>query len=186
VLTGPRFLRQFLPQTPRKPTDRASTVIETLAELLFMLLASNGMPVLAARIFRSHGALPVDLGLRLPDGRAVFGRAKTWRGLVLAVITAALLGEWLGYGGGFGAIFGSLAMAGDLFSSLVKRRMGLNPSDQCTGLDQLPESLVPSLYAAAVLGLEWWWAIILALAFMLVGMLISRPLYRLSIRNRPH
>ena len=161
-------------------------MIETFAKLLLMLLASNGMPVLAARIFGSHGALPVDLGFQLPDGRAVCGASKTWRGVILAVLAAALLGEWLGYGGGFGAIFGLLAMAGDLFSSMVKRRMGLNPGARFTGLDQLPESLVPSLYAVAALGFEWWWAIILALAFMLVGMLISRPLYRLRIRKRPH
>jgi CDP-2,3-bis-(O-geranylgeranyl)-sn-glycerol synthase len=159
---------------------------ETFAELLLMLLASNGMPVLAARIFRSNGALPVDLGLQLPDGRALFGPSKTWRGVILAVLAAALLGAWFGYGLGFGAIFGMLAMLGDLFSSLVKRRMGLKPSARCTGLDQMPESLIPSLYAGSVLGFEWWWSILLALAFTLVGILISGPLYRLRIRKRPH
>jgi CDP-2,3-bis-(O-geranylgeranyl)-sn-glycerol synthase len=161
-------------------------MIGTFTELLFMLLASNGMPVLAARIFGSQGALPVDLGRRLPDGRAIFGPSKTWRGVILAVAAACFCGQLLGYGGWFGAILGLLAMAGDLFSSFIKRRMGVEPSDKCTGLDQLPESLLPSLYAVWVLGLAWWWALLLPLAFMLLDMLLSRPLYYLKIRKRPY
>ena len=92
----------------------------------------------------------------------------------------------LGYGWGFGAVFGLLAMTGDLASSFIKRRMGMPPSDKCTGLDQLPEALLPSLYAAWVLGLAWWSTLLLPLVFMLFDMLISRPLYKLRIRKRPY
>jgi len=44
-----------------------------------------------------------------------------------------------------GAVIGSAAMAGDLFSSFVKRRFGFQPSSRATGLDQSPESLFPLL-----------------------------------------
>jgi CDP-2,3-bis-(O-geranylgeranyl)-sn-glycerol synthase len=42
-----------------------------------------------------------------------------------------------------GAVVGSAAMAGDLFSSFVKRRVHLPASSRATGLDQIPESLFP-------------------------------------------
>lgn len=161
-------------------------MIGTFTALLLMLLVSNGMPVLATRIFGSYGAVPLDLGRRWPDGRPVFGTSKSWRGVVFAVAGACLSGQLFGYGWVFGALFGLLAMAGDLVSSFIKRRMGLRPSAKCTGLDQLPEALLPSLYAAWVLGLAWWLTLLLPLAFMLLEILISRPLYKLRIRKRPY
>jgi hypothetical protein len=36
-------------------------------------------------------------------------------------------------------------MAGDLFSSFLKRRLNLPPSSPALGLDQVPESLFPLL-----------------------------------------
>jgi CDP-2,3-bis-(O-geranylgeranyl)-sn-glycerol synthase len=157
-----------------------------LADILILLIATNGAPIIAARVFRSNFARPVDLGLCLHDGRPVFGSSKTWRGLVAAVAVCALLAVFLGYGFYFGAIFGLLAMVGDLFSSFVKRRLGLASSARFFGLDQFPEALVPSLYAVNVLDLPWWWALLLAAAFMLLAVLVSRPLFWLDIRKRPY
>ena len=105
---------------------------------------------------------------------------------VIAALYACLLSMLLGYSPLFGLTFGALAMAGDLVSSFVKRRRGLEPSDQSLGWDQLPESLLPSLYAVAVLDLPWWYAVSLPIAFMLVEILISKPLFRLHIRKRPY
>ena len=42
-----------------------------------------------------------------------------------------------------GALVAAMAMLGDLFSSFLKRRMGLAPSRQAIGLDQIPESCFP-------------------------------------------
>jgi CDP-2,3-bis-(O-geranylgeranyl)-sn-glycerol synthase len=92
----------------------------------------------------------------------------------------------LGYTVQFGLVFASLAMAGDLFSSFVKRRRGMAPSDQCVGLDQLPEAALPSVYVVAVTALPWWWAILLPLLFTFLQLVISRPLYWLKIRKRPY
>src|SRR5262249_24399228 len=44
-------------------------------------------------------------------------------------------------------------MAGDLFSSFLKRRIGLGPSSKATGLDQVPESLFLLLACQPVLSL---------------------------------
>ncbi|RLA53707.1 MAG: CDP-archaeol synthase [Gammaproteobacteria bacterium] len=161
-------------------------MLELFIKLLVMLLATNGAPVLLARVFQSHGAQPLDLGRQLYDGRPILGSSKTWRGLAAALVTSSVLSMLFGYGTWFGLIFGVLVMTGDLISSFIKRRIGLAPSDQCMGLDQLPESFIPSVYAVGALGVDWWWAVLLALAFMLLGILISRPLFWLNIRNRPY
>ena len=86
----------------------------------------------------------------------------------------------------FSLVFASLTMSGDLLSSFLKRRGGLNPSDQCLGLDQLPEAVLPCIYAVASTGLQWWWVLLLPLLFMLLELLVSRPLYQLKIRKRPY
>lgn len=128
----------------------------------------------------------MDVGARLPDGKPVFGSSKTWRGLLCAVVTACTLSLLFGFGLRFGLLFGALVMSGDLLSSFIKRRRGLDPSDPSPGLDQLPESLIPSIYAVNVLGFGWPWALALTLAFILLGLLISKPLYWLKIRKRPY
>jgi len=161
-------------------------MLEIFLQILFMLLATNGAPLLVSRIFRSHGDAPVDFGRRLWDGEPVFGSSKTWRGLVSAVVTAWVLSMIFGYGGRFGLMFGILVMAGDLCSSFVKRRRGLAPGTRSVGWDQGPESLIAAGYAASVLGVAWWWAIVWTLAFGLVQTLLSKPLYRLRIRKNPY
>lgn len=159
---------------------------ETFTILLLMLVASNGAPVLAAWALGSRFSVPVDLGGHLRDQQPVFGSSKTWRGVIAALVTACLLSMLLGFGGVFGGVFGLLVVAGDLFSSFIKRRIGLQPSARCLGLDQLPESIFPSVYAVTVLGLDWWWAVVLSLGFMLVDIFASKPLYLLKIRQRPY
>jgi CDP-2,3-bis-(O-geranylgeranyl)-sn-glycerol synthase len=137
-------------------------------------------------VLRSRFAQPVDFGVRLADERPLFGTSKTWRGLAAALIASALCGPLLGYSVGFSLVFAALAMLGDLVSSFLKRRRGLAPSDQCLGLDQLPEAILPCAFAVPAAGLPWWSLILLPLVFMALELLVSRPLYRLRIRKRPY
>ena len=159
---------------------------ETFVEILIMLLATNGAPILAARVCRHRGATPVDLGCQLADEQPIFGSSKTWRGLVAALVISCSLSVAFGYGIEFGLIFGALVMAGDLVSSFTKRRRGLRPSDQFLGLDQIPESLLPAIYTVLALNITWLWAVLWTLAFMLLELLISKPLFLLKIRKRPY
>lgn len=161
-------------------------MMQAFAQILIMLLAINAAPILAARLFEPVGDLPLDLGKRLRDGRSLFGPSKTWRGLVFALLAACLLSLLFGHGLRFGLVFGGLVMAGDLLSSFVKRRRGLASSDQSLGWDQVPESLFPSIYAVVVLDMPWWWAVVSCLAFMVIELFISKPLFRLKIRKRPY
>lgn len=160
--------------------------MDTYIELLLLLLGVNGAPVLVAYLLGPRWNTPVDLGTAFPDRRPVFGKAKTWRGLASAVVVSCLLALLFGYGVQFGLVFGTLVMFGDLLASFIKRRMGLKPSDQCSGLDQIPESLIPAVYAVHALSLHWTWLILLPLGFMVGQTLISVPLYRLKIRKRPY
>jgi CDP-diglyceride synthetase len=67
------------------------------------------------------------------------------------------------------------AMAGDLFSSFLKRRLGLPPSAQVPLLDEIPESFFPALVAKAWLGLDWTDVGLIVTGF-LVGHLVAERL----------
>ena len=85
-----------------------------------------------------------------------------------------------------GLLAGASAMAGDLFSSFVKRRLGLPPSSKATCLDQIPESLFPLLACRAALVLSAL-DILLACAIFFVGeLLLSRLLFRIHMRDEPY
>ena len=157
-----------------------------ILDILLLLIVANGAPIIAAKVFRGRAAQPVDFGIHLADHQPLFGSSKTWRGLVTALLSCSICAPLLGSDWYFGLVFASLAMTGDLASSFVKRRLGMAPSERCIGLDQLPEAALPCIYVGAITALTWWWAILLPLLFMILQLLISRPLYRLKIRKRPY
>lgn len=77
-------------------------------------------------------------------------------------------------------------MAGDLFSSFLKRRAGIPPHGQAFLLDQVPESLFPLLVLAPTLGLTAPDIAVTVAAFVVLGIVLSRLLFRLKIRDRPY
>ena len=77
-------------------------------------------------------------------------------------------------------------MAGDLFSSFLKRRMRLPAGDRATGLDQIPESLFPLLACRLTLSLTALDIAAVVVAFFLGEVLFSRLFYRLHLRERPY
>jgi CDP-2,3-bis-(O-geranylgeranyl)-sn-glycerol synthase len=78
-----------------------------------------------------------------------------------------------------------MAMAGDLSSSFLKRRMQLPPSSRCVGLDQVPESLFPALACRSVLGLTFLDVTAVVVLFFLGEVVLSRLLFKWGIRDRP-
>ncbi len=150
-----------------------------------LLVAVNGAPILARDLFGRCCGWPVDFGLRLADGRPLLGHSKTWRGLLAAVGTGALLGWWLGPGALVGAAFGWWAMLGDSLSSFVKRRLGLEPSARFRGLDQWPESLLPLWMLREPLGLDPAGILAATVLFTLFEWWVSPWLHRLRIRRQP-
>ena len=154
--------------------------------LLVLLILANGLPVVAARFFGHRFSAPIDGGRQWRDGRPLFGPSKTWRGVMAGFIACSLSAPLFGLTVAFGAIYALLALGGDLLSSFIKRRMGLEASARATGLDQLPESVIPVGYAWVALDLPAWQAMGVVLLFVAANMLFSPLLYRLGIRKRPH
>ena len=125
-----------------------------LIRMVILLLLANGAPVLAAYVFGDRLLAPIDGGRVLPDGRPLFGISKTWRGVICSIVLSALGGAWLLHSMALGVLIGLGAMAGDLFSSFLKRRLGKPSGSLLIGLDQVPESLIPGLLVASELGLS--------------------------------
>ena len=153
---------------------------------LLLLLVANGAPILAARVFRHHLDGPLDGGLVLADGRPLLGPHKTVRGAVAAVGACAALAAALGLSPTLGANVGASSMAGDALSSFVKRRRGLGSGGRATGLDQLPEAVLPLLVLRAAGAVGWGGAALALLGFLILGAGLSRVLFFLGVRQRPY
>jgi len=157
-----------------------------LLQLLVLLTLANGAPVVAKKMFGDRFSVPLDGGLAFFDGRPVLGKSKTVRGIVAAIVATAAGAPLIGLDLATGAIVAAAAMAGDLLSSFVKRRLDFKPSSQAPGLDQVPESLLPMLAARTALSLT---AIDIAagVAIFLVGeLLLSRFLFQVHLRDEPY
>ena len=155
-------------------------------KVLFLLALANGTPVIAKDILGSRFAIPIDGGAKFVDGRPVLGSSKTVRGILLSILVTAAFAPSVGMGWKIGALVASVAMAGDLFSSFLKRRLNLPAGGKATGLDQVPESLFPLLACRSALSLT---ALDIAagVAIFFVGeLLLSRLFYHFHLRDRPY
>jgi len=156
------------------------------AKILLLLFAVNGAPIVLRNLLNERCAWPVDGGWLAPDGKRLFGASKTWRGIASALLAGMAAGWGLGVGALTGLIVGALAMAGDLFSSFCKRRLGLPASAMALGLDQIPESLLPLLGMFSAWNLGAGELCGLVAAFLVLELAISRVLYWLHIRRQPY
>lgn len=161
------------------------TTLPPIIQATALLVIANGAPVLANKILGKRGAWPVDDGLKLRDGQRLLGDGKTWRGLAAAILLSAIAAPLIDLKPLTGALFGALAMSGDLLSSFCKRRMRRSESSRARGLDTVPESLIPIMLLKTPLTLAGIDIILVVALFFLIEELISPVLYRLHIRKRP-
>ena len=157
-----------------------------ILQLLFLLMLANGIPVVAKKILGERFAHPLDRGVEFVDGRPLLGRSKTIRGVLLAVLVTVAGAPLIGLQWEIGFLVGSLAMAGDLVSSFLKRRMALPPSSRASGLDQIPEALFPLLACRNLLSLTMADIGAAAALFFIGEVLLSRVLYAYRLRDRPY
>ena len=113
-----------------------------ILQLLALMTLANGTPIVAKKVFGLRFSLPLDAGTIFFDGRPLFGPSKTIRGILISVLLTTASAPLIGLDLTIGAIVAGAAMAGDLFSSFVKRRLNFTPSSQALCLDQVPESLI--------------------------------------------
>jgi CDP-archaeol synthase len=157
-----------------------------ILQLLVLLTVANGTPVAAKKILGDRWAYPLDGRIVLADGRPIFGPSKTIRGIVLALLATSGVAALVGLDWKVGALVGAVAMASDLFSSFLKRRMGMASSSMALGLDQIPESLFPLLACRLLLPLSALDIGVTALVFVVGEIALSPLLYKLNLRDRPY
>jgi hypothetical protein len=156
-----------------------------LLKLIILLAIANGAPVVATKMCGTRFSRPVDGGLRLSDGHPIFGPSKTIRGAVISIATTTGAAFLIGLDLKLGALVGSMAMVGDLFSSFVKRRLNFLASSRATGLDHIPEALFPLLTARCYVPLTSLDILIGVGVFSIGAVALSPIFYRVGLRNRP-
>jgi len=144
------------------------------------------MPILSRDIFGVHGSWPVDFTCTFFDKKPLFGNSKTWRGLIISVLSTSLVAPLFMLSCANGALFGLLTMSGDLIASFTKRRLGYIESSQFKVLDTLPESLLPLIILQKVLALGFIEIIATVVLFFAFEVWLSPLLFRLHIRKRPY
>ena len=154
--------------------------------LLLLLGVANSAPIAARRLLADRWAAPLDGGLNFVDGRPLLGPGKTIRGVAVAVVATALASWALGMSPQVGALLGAVSMAGDALASFVKRRLGVAPSGRATGLDQVPESLLPLLAVQGMLDLSAVQILAVTVAFFVLEIPLARWAFRLGLRERPY
>lgn len=141
--------------------------------LFILLLIANGAPVVARLILRDRFVVPVDGGLNFFDGRRLLGPRKTLVGLASAGFATTLMALLLEISWPIGLLIAVGSMAGDMFSSFVKRRLGIAPHGVVLGLDQLPEALLPLLLVKAQFSLDGWSILLILLGFCVTEWCLS-------------
>jgi CDP-diglyceride synthetase len=157
-----------------------------ILQLLVLMTLANGTPIVAKRIFGPRFSFPLDAGTIFFDGRPLFGHSKTIRGIVVSILVTTASAPLIGLDLTIGAIVAGAAMAGDLFSSFVKRRLNLPPSSQALGLDQVPESLFPMLACRYALSLTIADIALGVGTFFIGELILSRLLFRAHLRDEPY
>ena len=125
-----------------------------LLQLLILLVVANGTAVVAKKLLGATLARPLDGGALFGDGQPIFGPSKTIRGIVVSLLATSICAAAMGLGWEVGILVATFAMAGDLFSSFVKRRLHLPSSSMAIGLDHIPEFLFPLLASRWLLPLN--------------------------------
>jgi hypothetical protein len=157
-----------------------------IMQLLVLMTLANGTPIVAKKIFGPRFSFPLDAGTIFFDGRPLFGPSKTIRGILISVLITTASAPLTGLDLSIGVIVAGAAMAGDLFSSFVKRRLNSPTSSRALGLDQVPESLFPMLACRDALSLTIADIALGVGTFFIGALILSRFLFRAHLRDEPY
>jgi CDP-2,3-bis-(O-geranylgeranyl)-sn-glycerol synthase len=157
-----------------------------VARLVILLFVANGAPLVAKVLLGARFDRALDGGAIFPDGRPWLGPAKTIRGVSVALLATSLAAPLLQLEWQVGALVAVGAVAGDLFSSFVKRRLGLASSSMALGLDQIPESLFPLLASRLLLPVGWLDVLAGVIIFTLGNLAVWYVLSRSQGHGTPH
>ena len=158
----------------------------SIFDVVFLLLAANGAPILADCLLRKKLSIALDAGLLFMDGQPIFGTSKTVRGVAASIVATTSAALVIGQSLAIGLLVGAVAMTGDLASSFLKRRLRLAATNRLFGLDHIPEALLPALVLAAISDLATTDAFVITAIFVLLATIISPLLHTFGIRKQPY
>jgi hypothetical protein len=163
-------------------------VIE-LFKIVGFLLWVNLLPPVASLVLRDRFDTPLDGGKRWRDGREIFGAHKTFRGILASILGGTLTFPLLGVPWWAASVAAGLAMAGDLLSSFLKRRLNDPSGKSIPVLDQFFEAALPTLFLSYALALNGWEVLATVVLFTAIAYpaswFWSYLLFRPSPKNYP-
>ena len=151
--------------------------------LVLFLLWVNGLPPLISMLYGDRWNRPLDGGRVWQDQQPIFGPHKTIRGIFASLLGGILAAPLLGVAWWVAGLAALLAMSGDLLSSFIKRRRALKSGTEIVILDQIFESLLPTLFLGAILNLNWGQIAAIQIVFITIAYWSSRFWH--FILNRP-
>jgi CDP-2,3-bis-(O-geranylgeranyl)-sn-glycerol synthase len=151
-------------------------------QLVLLLVIANATPVILSLLAGRHWNQPLDGNRQFLDRRPLLGPSKTIRGVLGSVLVTALLAPLFSLTVLEGAGFALLAMAGDVCSSFIKRRLDITPSRSVPFLDQLPETLLPLWGMQAALGADAREILLAVACFIVIDLLLTRLIRPARVR----
>jgi len=160
-----------------------------ISKVAVFLLWINFLPPLARIIWGERFKRPVDGGGLWFDHHPIFGDHKTIRGVLVSLLGGMAVSPLFAVDVRIGAAAALLAMAGDLLSSFIKRRLHMPCGKNVFILDQIFESLFPALLLRQSLQLTWVQILVILFCFILIAYLGSFLwafiIFRPSEKNNP-
>ena len=164
--------------------ELARLIIEALT-FIFPAYCANAVPVITG------GGLALDFGKNFFDGKSIFGKNKTFRGLFsgLAVGTAVGFVEsvFFDYPITFGLLLSLGALFGDLTAAFAKRRLGLSPGDLLPVVDQVDFIIGAILFSLPIRLQILSWELLATVLIVTppIHLLTNFAAYKLDLKSNP-
>lgn len=167
-----------------------SGTIDIIASAIWFILPAyfaNAAPVVLG------GGPPLDMGKKFLDGRRILGDGKTARGFVGGLIVGTIVGLLQGVARAplreyllLGFLLALGALLGDLASSFVKRRLGIERGGAAPGLDQLSFVVAALILASPVKVPPWQVIAVILIITPPIHLATNFISYKLGLKGRPY
>lgn len=167
-----------------------SGLAEIIASAIWFILPAyfaNAAPVLLG------GGAPLDMGRKFLDGRRVLGEGKTVRGFACGLVVGTIVGLLQGIARPplreyllLGFLLALGALLGDLASSFIKRRLGIERGGAAPGLDQLSFVVVALILASPVKVPPWQVIAVILIITPPIHLATNFIGYKLGLKGRPY
>ena len=158
--------------------------------------AANIFPPLSRFIKNRH---PIDFGIKLGNER-LFGDGKTWEGFIIGLAASISVGtiEYLLYPliSQYTSILPALtpltiiiipigALVGDMFGSLVKRRLEMKRGENAMFLDQLDFIVGAMIFTYPLIDYTWLMIVLILILAFVFHRITSIIGYKLKVKREP-